>query len=315
MDVYQGVIFYKIPKLSTVLVHDDRGLIFVFQQKTELNIGDKIRFNLYWGDDIEMPNQFFEKDETKSIKNNKLFYKLSDIEELLSVNCISYLDSPNLSSATFEYFHKCVSSYINHLDIESVFNSFTIKVEESHIKKCGDDDTYMVERIASINTKDMYLSTLFPIGRTYLYYESAFVSWHELKDESGYTESDFGIQVKEQKRFIRIAKKKYNLEEHHRFLLSRLLYQYTKRITELSNESKRKYELDIKRYPTFFYTQLFSHCDSYTYDELINFILSYNKFQGNKNVLPEYKSEILATYNSQNYKLDDIDKFGFDYDF
>lgn len=128
---------------------------------------------------------------------------------------------------------------------------------------------------------------MFPIGDKLLYSETAFIPWHRLKEEAGYTDNYFGINKKEIQKALKKAKKSYSHSKHHQFLLSL-------KLEEIANIKKQESELILqlsKDWPTQRYTELLRRQNN-----IENFIERYNS------IISQTGNNILVKYNLCTYK-------------
>ena len=315
---------------NTITIYDERGLFFMFNKKdneANFEIGDVVIFNTFKFSDTlntEMPDQhvyhvnnpmfkirttaeagrayygpyflIYGKYCKKHCKNGRKEWADSPFmttkkETLLIKNILN--NHPSIDCYNQNYFAKLYSecdSYIKGLDIQEIFGSLKIETFDTHIKKLGDDDSYYVWERTSINTKDPYIKSLFPIGDKLLYSETAFIPWHRLKEEAGYKDGDFGIQEKDIQKAIKKAKKSYSYSSHHQFLLSL-------KLDEIAKIKKQESELILQLsqdWPTPRYTELLRRQNN-----MENFIELYNSVisQPGNNVLVKYN---LCTYKELN---------------
>lgn len=312
---------------NIIIIYDERGLFFIFNKndnKANFKIGDAVIFNTFKFSDslnTEMPNKYIYH------VNNPMFQIKTTAEagrayygpyfliygKYCKKHCKNgekeWIDSPfmttkketllikdifNNHTSTYynnqNYFIKLYSecdSYIKGLNIQEIFDSLKIEIYETHTKRLGEDDSYHVWKRTSINTQDPYIKSLFPIGDKLLYTETAFTPWHKLKEESGYKDSDFGIQEKDMKKAIKKAMKSYSYSNHHQFLL-------TLKLEEIANIQKQESEFILQlsqNWPTSRYTELLLQQNN-----IENFIELHN------NIISQADNNILFKYNLCTYR-------------
>lgn len=309
-----------------ITIYDERGLFFMFNKKdneANLGIGDIVIFNTFKFSDslnTEMPNKYIYH------VNNPMFQIRTTAEaghayygpyfliygKYCKKHCKNgekdWVDSPFMTTKketlllksilnnhtstdciNQNYFIKLYTecdSCIKGLDIQEIFGSLKIEVYETHTKRLGEDDSYYVWKSTSINTQDPYIKSLFPIGDNLLYSETAFVPWHQLKEESGYKDSNFGIQEEDIQKAIKKAMKLYSYSNHHQFLLSL-------KLQEIANIKKQESEFALQlsqNWPTQRYTELLLRQNN-----IEDFIKQYNSImsQAGNNTIVKYN---LCTY-------------------
>lgn len=312
---------------SIIIIYDERGLFFMFNKKdneANFEIGDVVIFNTFKFSDslnTEMPNEhiyhvnnpmfrimttaeagwayygpyflIYGKYCKKHCKNGKKDwvdspFMTSKKETLLIKSILN--NYPSTDCYNQNYFTKLYSeydSYIKGLDIQEIFSSLKIEEYDTHKKRFGDDDSYYVWKSTSINTKDPYIKSLFPIGDKLLYSETAFIPWHQLKKEAGYEDCDFGIKEKEIQKAIKKAKKSYSYSSHHQFLLSL-------KLEEIANFKKQESEFILQlsqNWPTTRYTELLLRQTN-----IEKFIELYNS------IMSQVGNSILVKYDLCTYK-------------
>lgn len=312
----------QIASNSTIVIYDERGLIFLFdriENIMDFKIGDVVIFNtfLFSGHiNAEMPDKYVyhvTNPMFRVLKTSEAGYSYYGPYYLIyGKYCKSHsqngkkdwVDSPFMTTKketllikkifnkqTVESvdhqlvmkLYSDIETYIKRLDIPKIYSSLKIEIYESHQKKLGDDDSYYVWKSTSIKTEDPYIESLFSIGNELLYSETAFSSWQQLKEESGYKDSDFGVQDEEIKKAIERATKLYSYSNHHSILLALKLQEI-----EYQRQNNLELELQImQNWPTQRYNKILSHQNV----ELVDFSMQFDNLMPhckNKKVFPKY---------------------------
>lgn len=318
----------QIANNATIAIYDERGLIFLFDKTTDctdFKIGDVVIFNTFLFSkhaNTEMPDKYVyhitdptfrilttydagyayygpyyliyggyckshAQDGKKDSRNSPFTTTEKEtllVKKLLNKENIEFIDEQLVKSI-----YSNIETYIKGLDISEIYNSLKIEIYETHLNRLGEDDSYYVWKSTSIKTADPYLKSLFSIGDELLYSETAFNSWRQLKAESGYKDSDFGIQKKEIKRAIEKAAKQYSYSNHHSTLLAL-------KLQEIEKHRQHNFDLDLQlmqHWPTQRYVEMLPCQDT----ELINFSTQFDNIiscLNNKKIFSKYDS---AKYN------------------
>lgn len=287
-----------------ICVYDERGLIFLFGKKDnsyKFSRGEIVIFDTIVSNNWEMPDRYVYslKDSNFQIETVWAHYVIKGVFDeghrttpietiLINLERLNEFKIDIWTQESFLKYYSDIESQIKEMDINKILGSLKIELKESHIKKLGDDDSYYVWESTTIDTDDPYIKSLFNIGDKFLYSETAFWPWQKLKEESGYTDDDFGLNKSKMRRAIAKAKKNYSLSAHHRTLLSLKLYDQMKK-------EKQRIELKIEKekyWPTSKYESILS---SYNDESVTGFVNQFNGVIWQKN-LRIYSSYQLDVY-------------------
>lgn len=106
-----------------------------------------------------------------------------------------------------------IDEYLDTTDFLSLIESFTIINKEHFISRPDKDDYYFVEKVSMI-FDDTYINSLFPKIEETIYSDSGYCDAYSMSIHPNIRD-----YMEEEQLFIATAKKKYNKEEHRRFLI------------------------------------------------------------------------------------------------
>ena len=113
-----------------------------------------------------------------------------------------------------------IDKYLDELVVDSIIDSFTIENEETFICRPGKDDYYYVKKVYK-EVAEPYINRLFPHKSECIYEDSGFCTAESMSihpPKRPYIEEEEELKI--------IAKEKYNKEEHRRFLIEEMMWEY-----------------------------------------------------------------------------------------
>lgn len=192
---------------------------------------------------IEVYDQcFYIRQESLSGESTKLIRYLQEKEKKESV--ISYQDILKKQSE--------IEDEVQSLDINSIIESYQIKVNRSYITKIGGDDKYYVEYEAKCERYDPYINSILPIYCERLYEDKGWGIDKESREDGERWEKFAADETIRKRKTARIQ---YNQKDHITILLSRYIMhedaqRYKKQIDFilLENDIKRAWRLNDMPY-------------------------------------------------------------------
>lgn len=95
---------------------------------------------------------------------------------------------PKFNNSKYDFYSRCINEakqYIDSFSIEDIVHDLSIEVEEFFIHKTGDNDTYCVDRTATVSSSiannDSYLRELIGLGKREIYSRSAYCTAESMK--------------------------------------------------------------------------------------------------------------------------------------
>lgn len=129
--------------------------------RNDITVGDVILFNTKWDKQSSTVtlNEKYDKIKNRSFPA----FAASPKENLLIEQCFDESIKSFTGKDIFTDSHK-IRKYIDELDIESIFNTYKIVISDKKIVNHYDQIYHTV--VKTIETKDPYIRTLFPLGET-----------------------------------------------------------------------------------------------------------------------------------------------------
>ena len=217
-DIEEITFLSEIPfKFANESHYDDKEITLPFWvkdtmynpcEKLRLTIGSKEysygihpTININGQDIVKFDNASYEQVKYGKIPQNKDFY--SNLFSRAVITCYvlkSFIkqikeDSyqlgyfkPKFNNAKSDFYSQCINEakqYIDSICIVDILHDLSIEVKEFFIHKRGDNDTYCVDRIASVSSpvanKDSYLRELIGLGTREIYSRSAYCTAESMK--------------------------------------------------------------------------------------------------------------------------------------
>lgn len=127
-----------------------------------------------------------------------------------------------------------IDLYLNGLDVDNIIGSFTIENEEIFKRHPGKDDNYYVDKIYK-DIDEPFINQLFPHRSETIYKDSGFCTAESMSinpPKRSYKEEENELK--------KAAKEKYNKDEHRRFLIERMMWEYKKDVIERCENTNYK---------------------------------------------------------------------------